>query len=89
MERYFPGASFGRVEAGCPADLVLWDYDPPTPLVSDNVAGHLAFGLSSRGVRSVLVDGAFVVRDREPFFDAETILAEGREQGARLWKRMK
>jgi len=73
---------------GAPADLVHWDYPAPTALGADNLAGHLAFGLSSRSVRTVLSDGAFVVRDRAPAFDAAGIAADGRVQAARLWKRM-
>ena len=94
MERYMglPVASgsgaFGRVVAGAVADLVLWDYDPPTPLVGGNLAGHLAFGLSSRSVKSVMVNGAFVVEDREPAFDAQGIAAKARIETRRLWKRM-
>jgi putative selenium metabolism protein SsnA len=94
MERYMgaPVASgsgaFGRVIAGAVADLVLWDYEPPTPLVGGNIAGHIAFGLSSRSVRSVMVNGAFVVEDRVPAFDADGIAAKARVETVRLWKRM-
>jgi len=93
LERSFPAAqgypaAFGKIEAGAAADLVLWDYDPPTPLEGGNVAGHIAFGLSSRSVRSVMVNGKFVVEDRKPAFDAEAIGAKAREQASRLWKRM-
>jgi len=87
MERYM-GRAFGRVQPGCAADLVLWDYDPPTPLVGGNIAGHIAFGLSSRSVRSVMIDGDFVVEDRIPAFDADGIAAKAREETLRLWKRM-
>jgi putative selenium metabolism protein SsnA len=87
MERY-SGVAQGRVAPGFAADLILWDYDPPTPLVGGNVAGHIAFGLSSRSVRSVMVAGAFVIEDRKPNFDAERIGALAREQTRRLWKRM-
>lgn len=87
MEDYLGGA-FGKVEAGARADLVLWDYEPPTPLVGENLAGHLAFGLSSRSVRSVMVNGKFVVEERKPAFDAARVGALGREQATRLWKRM-
>jgi putative selenium metabolism protein SsnA len=87
MERYM-GIAFGRVIAGAAADLVLWDYDPPTPLVGGNIAGHLAFGLSSRSVRSVMVAGKFVVEDRVPAFDAGAIAAKARAEALRLWKRM-
>jgi putative selenium metabolism protein SsnA len=89
LERNFEGSAFGKLEAGAVADLVLWDYDPPTPLSGENVAGHLAFGLSSRSVRSVLVDGEFVVEDHRPAFDAGRIAAKAREQATRLWERMK
>ena len=93
LERCFPAAqgypaAFGKVEAGAAADLVLWDYDPPTPLEGGNIAGHLAFGLSSRSVRSVMVNGKFVVEDRKPAFDAEAIGAKARAEASRLWKRM-
>jgi cytosine/adenosine deaminase-related metal-dependent hydrolase len=87
MERY-QGVALGRVQAGFAADLVLWDYDPPTPLVGGNVAGHLAFGLSSRSVKSVMVNGDLVVEDRVPAFDADGIAAKARSETARLWKRM-
>ena len=81
-------AAFGKIEKGAAADLVLWDYEPPTPLEGANLAGHLAFGLSSRSVRSVMVDGRFVVEDRAPAFDAAAIGATARGEAARLWKRM-
>jgi putative selenium metabolism protein SsnA len=92
LERSFALAgaptSYGKVEKGAAADLVLWDYEPPTPLEGGNLAGHLAFGLSSRSVRSVMVDGRFVIEDRKPAFDAEAIGAKARAQATRLWKRM-
>lgn len=91
MERYMGvagGGAFGRLIAGAVADLVLWDYDPPTPLVGGNIAGHIAFGLSTRSVKSVMVNGKFVVENRVPAFDAEGIAAKARAETARLWRRM-
>jgi putative selenium metabolism protein SsnA len=87
LERYM-GVALGRVVAGARADLVLWDYDPPTPLVGGNVAGHMAFGMSSRSVRSVMVEGKFVIADRAPAFDAAAIAAKARVQARRLWDRI-
>ena len=66
----------------------FWDYDPPTPLESGNVAGHVAFGMSSRLVASTMVAGRFIVRDRQPLFDAAAIAARGRAETRRLWQRM-
>ena len=88
LERYFPGRRLGRVEPGYEADLTFWDYDPPTPLEDSNVAGHAAFGMSSRMVASTMVAGKFAVKDRKPLFDAAAIAARGREETRRLWKRM-
>ena len=87
MERYF-GQNFGTLAEGHAADLVHWDYDPPTPLSGDNLAGHLAFGLSSRDVRSVVVNGSLRIGDRKALFDIDHIRAQAREQAARLWKNM-
>lgn len=89
LERYFPGKKFGRVAPGYQADLTFWDYDPPTPLLSENVGGHVAFGMGSRMVRSTMVAGRFVVRDRKLIADGETIAQTGRSQTQRLWERMK
>ena len=95
LEQYFVGPGwptgeprFGRVLPGYAADLVFWDYDPPTPLTGENLAGHVMFGMSSRSVHSVLVGGQFLLKGRVPQFDAGEIFAHSREQTRRLWKRM-
>ena len=58
------GLPFGALAPGGPADLVVCDYDPPTELHADNLAGHLLFGLDRSHVSSVLVAGRFVLRER-------------------------
>ena len=80
--------AFGVLAPGNPADLVLWDYDPPTPLDGENIAGHMAFGMSSRSVRSVAVAGALRIKDRKALFDLEKIQAMARAQARRLWNNM-
>lgn len=87
MERYF-AAAFGTLAPGSLADLVLWDYDPPTPLDGANLAGHMAFGMSSRSVRSVAVGGRMRIKDRKALFDFEKIQTRAREQARRLWNNM-
>jgi putative selenium metabolism protein SsnA len=80
--------AFGVLAPGNPADLVLWDYDPPTPLTSKNIAGHLAFGLGSRSVKTVVVGGNVRIKDRIPMFDLEKIQNQARKQARRLWNKM-
>lgn len=87
LERVF-GGRFGRVEAGYAADLVINDYDPPTPLAAENLAGHLTFGLDASGTRTVLVAGTVVYRDREYPLDSAAVNATAREQAKALWARM-
>ena len=83
------GLPFGRLEPGAPADLVVFDYRPPTPLASGNLAGHLLFGLDRSHVRSVLVAGRWVVRERRLVnLDADRVFARARLAAEAVWGRM-
>ncbi len=87
--RIFWEPLLGRIEPGAPADLVVLEYDPPTPLTSDNLAGHWAYGLSSRMVRDVMVAGQWAVRDRAlTRVDQDGLAARCAEQAGRLWDRL-
>lgn len=81
-------ARFGRVAAGYKADLTFYDYLSPTPFVAENIAGHLAFGMGSSHVHSVMVNGVMVYEDRQFTFDCEPIFAEARKAAAKMWQRM-
>lgn len=87
LKRSF-GESFGRVEKGYKADLVILDYDSPTPLVRENVAGHAVFGMGSRDVHTVMVNGKIVMEARSFRMDTAAVYAGAREAAQRLWKNM-
>ncbi|NOZ13359.1 MAG: putative aminohydrolase SsnA [Acidobacteria bacterium] len=87
LEHYF-GEKFGAVKTGYRADFTILDYDSPTPLNADNIAGHLAFGLSARDVNAVMVNGKFIYKNREFPFDTAEIYAQARKAAAELWTRM-
>jgi putative selenium metabolism protein SsnA len=87
LGRYF-GGDFGVIQPGCRADLTILDYDSPTPLTAENVAGHIAFGMGSRDVNSVVVNGKFIYRNREFPFDIDSLYATARNAATKLWKRM-
>jgi putative selenium metabolism protein SsnA len=83
------GLPLGRLSAGAPADLVVLDYRPPTPLTSENLAGHLLFGVDRSHVRTTMVAGRFVLRDRRvTTVDEADVLARARVAAADLWRRM-
>ena len=82
------GMDVGRIQAGARADLVLLDYFPPTPLRSENIAGHLLFGIAHAPVNSLLVNGRFVVRNGQCVTVDERAVAEkAAAQTKSLWRR--
>ncbi|MGH2447475.1 MAG: amidohydrolase family protein [Chloroflexota bacterium] len=86
--RHFPHP-VGRLEPGFAADLMVLDYDPPTPLSSANLSWHWMFALSPRNVESVMVGGNWVLRHGEMCgVDEERVRAEARVEAKRLWARM-
>lgn len=87
LERYF-GSEFGRIAPGYKADLVISDYLSPSPIVPENIAGHIAFGMGSNSVKSVMVNGEFVMEDRSFPFDVDEIYAEAAVQAQRVWNRV-
>ncbi len=83
------GRPLGRIVPGACADLAILRYDPPTPLHAGNAVGHLLFGMSSRHVESVMVDGRFVMRAGQVFrVQAEELLDQARQAAHDLWERM-
>jgi len=80
------GQQFGRLEKGYKADIVISDYQAPTPLTGDNIDGHMAFGMASTDVRTVVIDGQIVYEDRKFPYDVEKIFAESRSAAKKLWE---
>ena len=82
------GMEIGRIEKGAQADLILVDYYPPTPLHGGNLFGHILFGIANAPVDSLMVNGRFVVREKQCVTVDERHIAEKAAQRARaLWER--
>ena len=71
----------------CHPRKLIGDLQLPAHLFT-NLAGHLLYGLSSRHVRSVIVEGRVVWDRSAPCADEAELRAKGREQADRLWRRM-
>lgn len=83
------GVPLGVLREGAAADLVVLDYAPPTPLDAGSLAGHVLFGLSSRHVESVMVDGMWRVWKRKPLaVDLAEVARACRESAAALGARI-
>ncbi len=88
MANFFPVSS-GELVPGAAADLIVADYDPPTPLTAENYYGHLVFGMTGSMVETTLVAGNILMRDRSlTGISEKEINALARELAAKLWERL-
>lgn len=79
----------GPMREGALADLLILDYLPATPLTAENLAWHVVFGLGSRHVEAVMVDGVWRLWARRALSVNPTVVAEqAREAAAAVWARM-
>jgi cytosine/adenosine deaminase-related metal-dependent hydrolase len=87
FKKFFPGP-VGELSPGSYADLVVLDYNPPTPLGKENFLGHLLFAINSGSVRDVVVGGRFLMKDRILLhMDEEQIMKQARKLAQKLWER--
>ncbi len=86
--KYFE-SPLGVIKEGALADIIVVDYDAPTPVTGANFNSHILFGMMGRNVVSTMINGKFVMRDRELLTaDAERLYAESREVAKSFWNRV-
>ncbi len=86
LQMWFPGS--GSLAPGSPADLVVLDYAPVTPMTLDNLMGHLIFGAKCGRVWMTLVDGNVLYSQGEfPYLDESEIRSEARKAAEFLRRR--
>jgi putative selenium metabolism protein SsnA len=83
------GCEFGSLRAGSVADLIVLDYRSPTVLTANNLSWHLAFGMSSGSVESVMVNGRFVIRDRRSGLEDQDLYERARTASGKLWAKLR
>jgi putative selenium metabolism protein SsnA len=82
------GHPIGKLTPGALADLIVVDYDPPTPIHGSNIDSHVLFGVSGRSVDTTIIGGRVVMQDRRLLaLDEAEIMAKARVAAARLWQR--
>ncbi|MCF6365670.1 MAG: amidohydrolase family protein [Bacteroidales bacterium] len=71
-------------------NLVVMDYQSPTPLTKDNFLGHFVFGFNSNDVQHVISNGKLIVKNRiiQNVNESE-IMQFAQEQSLRLWSSMR
>ena len=82
------GRTLGKLIPGAHADLIVVDYDPPTPLCASNIDSHIMFGISGRSVVTTIIGGRILMHDRKLLaVDEKETLAKARLSAAKLWQR--
>ncbi len=84
------GLQFGEISEGCTGDVVIFDYDPPTPLTAANALGHVVFGLSQAPVDTTIVGGRVLMQGRKLTLklDEARVNARARALAKNLWQRI-
>ena len=85
--RFF-GVELGVLKPGAAADIIVCDYQPPTPLSAANADSHILRGVCGRSVTTTVVAGKVLMENRIlKVADEEALLSESRQQAADLWRR--
>jgi cytosine/adenosine deaminase-related metal-dependent hydrolase len=87
LRRFFP--DYPELNPGDRADLVVWDYRPPSPIGMDNFWGHLIYGILEVPAWSVIMGAsALVAEHRLQSMDFESASRLAAIQGARLFEKL-
>lgn len=82
------GRPVGKLIPGALADIILVNYDPPTPMNASNLNGHIHFGFTGGAVETVLIGGQIVMDSRQLLdLDEQEVMAKSRAAAAEMWKR--
>jgi cytosine/adenosine deaminase-related metal-dependent hydrolase len=90
LETFFPDQRFGTLVEGAPADLILVDYKPFTPLDGGNLPWHILFGFEASMVTTTVVAGRVLMRDRVvQTLDEDEVASWARSLAPGVWSRYK
>jgi len=82
------GRPVGKLIPGAHADIIVVNYDPPTPMSAENLNGHIHFGFTGGAVETVLIGGQVVMDNRQLLaIDEQEVMAKSRIVAAEMWKR--
>lgn len=67
-------SDFPALNIGDRADMILWDYIPPTPFSTENFWGHYIYGIVERQIHSVLQNGKWLMKNFQLQINDESVL---------------
>jgi cytosine/adenosine deaminase-related metal-dependent hydrolase len=87
VRQFFP--DYPALNTGDRADLVVWDYRPPTPFSAGTFWGHLVYGILEVPAWTVCMEGMGLLRaGRICSLDARSVARSAAVQGARLFEKL-
>lgn len=86
--RYF-SKPLGIIEKNAYADIILVDYEAPTPILPTNINSHFIFGILGGSVDTTIINGKIIMKNREFVnIDEKAIFAKSRECAKAVWDRI-
>jgi hypothetical protein len=85
VKRFFP--DFSELNTGDRADLIIWDYVPPTLFSKENFWGHFLYGIIESRVRDVLNNGVILLKDFKLEFNDDIYVPKIVKEGHRLFNK--
>lgn len=83
------GVDLGVLQADCKADILISDYRPKTPISSENVAGHVMFGIINEPIHSTIINGKIQMLDHKLLnVDERAIHEKSIKLAEDVWKRV-
>ena len=81
--------NLGTLRVGAPADLIIVNYHPTTPLTQHNVPWHILFGIDGTNVETTVVGGKVLMKDGQLLtLDEAEITSRSRQAAKRVWDRL-
>lgn len=86
--RFFDEPYLGELVPEAPADVIVVDLPPPTPVDAGNLFAHLVYGASGAPVRHTVARGRLLLEDfRHTTLDPQDLAGRARAAAPELWKR--
>jgi len=86
-KRFFP--DFSSLQKDDRADIIIWDYVPPTPFTPENFWGHFIYGILESHVSDVIQNGKILMRDFSLQLDEARMLLNIVKEGNRFYNKFK
>lgn len=87
-ERFYEKA-LGVLKEGAYADIIILEYNSPTPMNKENIDSHLLFGVNGKDTITTIINGKIVMKDRRLLNIAEEdLLEQCRIEAENLWMKL-